>query len=140
MESGLKYPIFAPEIISANWPTKKIISAHNQELEKYPKSEAVKFKDGTLVKSDAGAIVYLIAGGKKLPISDEKAFLSRGYKWEKIIATSAKALEIHPTGQILEYLDTSLVQQKSQPAPIETITDETASLEQEQAATTTARY
>lgn len=138
VESGLKYPVLAKEIIIANWPGKKIISGHNQELEKYPKMEAIKFKDGTLVKADEGEVVYLIAGGKKLPIADERSFLSRGYKWEKVISTKATALEIHPTGQSLEYLDISLVKKKTPLAPLETLTEETPLLDHEAPATTTA--
>lgn len=111
--SGIKYPVFSPEIIKANWPGKKILSIRPGELAKYPKGEAVKFRDGTLIKTPESDIVYLISGGKKLPMTDEKAFLSRGYKWDKIFETSPAAVDLHPTGETLELLDTSIIK----PAP-----------------------
>lgn len=114
VESGIKYPILAKEIIKYNFLGKKIISINPLELEKYPKGEAVKFKDGALVKLHGDERVFVISGGKKLPIADEKAFISRGYDWNKIIETSETALEIHPTGGMLEYLDTSLLKKTTQ--------------------------
>jgi len=102
VENGIKYPILAKELIKTNYPGQKIISIHPKELEKYPKGDAIKFKDGSLIKAKDSSQVYFISDGKKLPIADEKAFLSRGYQWNKIIETNQITIDIHPTGQILE--------------------------------------
>jgi len=132
VQTGVKYPILAKEIITANYPGKKILSGHSQELDKYPKGEPIQFKDGSLIKSKDGQIVYLIAGGKKMPIEDEKAFISRGYKWNKIIETSQVAVDLHPTGETLGFLDTSVLK-KATPAPVPAITnDQTQNLETKQ--------
>ena len=105
VESGVKYPLYSKEMIKINYPDQTVISAHPEELEKYPKGEPVKFKDGSLIKSVDGDLVYFISEGKKLPIIDEEAFISRGYDWTKIIETNQKAVDLHPTGQGLEELD-----------------------------------
>lgn len=116
VRGGIKYPIFSKEILLVNYPNYAIDNRHPDELAKYPKGEAVKFKDGTLIKSKDGSKVYFIALGKKLPIADEQAFISRGYSWNKVIETSQAAVDIHPTGQILEAIDTSVFKSSSSPA------------------------
>jgi len=132
VQLGVKYPILAKELIKANYPGKKILSGHSEELEKYPKGEPIKFKDGTLIKSQDNDIVYLIAGNKKLPIEDDKSFESRGYKWNKIIETNQIAVNLHPTGGILGFLDTSFLK-KTTPEPLPTIiNDQTQNLESNQ--------
>lgn len=113
VESGIKYPIFSKEILKANYGSQKILSLHPGELEKYPKGDAIKFKDGNLIKSDASDKVYFISGGRKLPIASEAAFISRGYDWNKIIITSQSAVDIHPTGETLDVLDLSLIPKTS---------------------------
>ncbi|MCX6785602.1 MAG: hypothetical protein NTZ18_01980 [Candidatus Komeilibacteria bacterium] len=109
VQSGIKYPIFAKEIIKVNYPGRKIISVHPKELDKYPKGDAILFKDGTLVKAKDNPQVYVVAARKKLPIADEASFISRGYDWSKIVETSAAAVEILPTGETLQVLDLSLL-------------------------------
>lgn len=65
VEAGEKFPIMSPEILKVNYPGKKILSARAEELERYPKGDPVKFKEGTLVKSRDNAMVYFVSGGKK---------------------------------------------------------------------------
>lgn len=116
VQNGIKYPIFSKEILQVNYPSQKVLSGHPEELDKYPKGEAVKFKDGTLIKSDSSDVVYFISGGKKLPVASEKAFLSRNYSWVKIVVTAQAAVDIHPTGETLDILDVSLIPKAKTPA------------------------
>ena len=124
VQNGVKYPIFSKEILLMNYPSQKVLSGHPEELDKYPKGEAVKFKDGALIKSDSSDVVYFISGGKKLPILSEKAFLSRNYQWEKIVVTNQSAVDIHPTGETLDVLDVSLISKVKIPAKSATTTEE----------------
>lgn len=105
VQNGVKYPIFSPEILEVNYPNYLIVKGDTAELDKYPKAEAVKFKDGILIKSEDGDEVYIVSDGKKLPIADETAFTSRGYSWNKIVETTQSAVDIHPTGPILEAIE-----------------------------------
>jgi len=109
VQNGTKYPIFSPEIMMVNFPNQTVLKGHNQELEKYPKGEAIKFKDGTLIKSQESPLVYFIADGKKLPIASEQAFITRGYNWDKIVVTSQAAVDIHPTGPALDVIESYLL-------------------------------
>ena len=116
VQAGEKFPIMSPEILKVNFPGRKILSASQGELEKYPKGDSVKFKEGTLIKSRDGAMVYFVSGGKKLPISSEQAFFSRGYNWTDIVETSQPAVDVLPTGPILEPIDLSALK-KTEPLP-----------------------
>jgi len=115
VQNGLKYPIFAKEILTVNYTGLPVSQGHPEELAKYPKGEAIKFKDGTLIKSKDDNKVYFIAQGKKLPIADEQAFISRGYLWNKIVETNQAVIDIHPTGQILQAIDTSVFKKSASP-------------------------
>ncbi len=125
VENGLKYPIFSKEILKVNFPGQKIISAHEAELAKYPSAEPVKFKNGTLIKAKDNAVVYFVSGGKKLPVANEQAFLSRGYNWADIIETEPGAVAAHPLGETLEAIDLSLILKGgSNKAPLENLIDQ----------------
>jgi hypothetical protein len=113
VQNGIKYPILAKEMLLTNYPNYSILQGHSTELDKYPKGEAVKFKNNTLIKAKEDNKVYLVADGKKLPIVDEKAFVSRGYAWNKIIETNQAAIDIHPTGPALEAISSYLLPQEN---------------------------
>ncbi|MDP2586529.1 MAG: hypothetical protein Q8P32_02040 [Candidatus Komeilibacteria bacterium] len=117
VQAGEKFPIMAPEILRVNYPDRKILSARPEELEKYPKGEAIKFKEGTLIKSRDSEIVYFVSGGKKLPIASEQAFVSRGYSWSDVVETNQVAVEMLLTGPALEPIDLSGLKQTA-PAPV----------------------
>lgn len=118
VQNGIKYPIFSREIMSVNFPGQTPLKGRQDELDKYPKGEAIKFKDGTLVKSKDSDVVYVIAKGKKLTIASAEAFISRGYAWNKIVVTNQAAIDIHPTGETLEKIDFSRIPQTN----IQTVT------------------
>ncbi len=99
---GYKYPIIAKEIMQINFPKMKITPVSTLELDKFPRMDSVKIKDGTLVKSKENAAVYVIANGLKMPISSATVFEGLGYKWENIKEVPEKALSNIPQG---EYLD-----------------------------------
>ncbi|MBU1130747.1 hypothetical protein KJ840_01285 [Patescibacteria group bacterium] len=120
VQNGIKYPIFSPEILEINYPNYSIVTGHPEELAKYSKGEAVKFKDGTLIKAKDNPEVYFIADGRKLPIVDEQAFVSRGYRWDKIIETTQAAVDIHPTGPFLEAIENWQLPQLSSPTATST--------------------
>lgn len=113
VQAGEKFPIMSPEILKVNYPGKKILAARAEELEKYPKGEAVKFKEGTLIKARDNEVVYFVSGGKKLPIASEAAFISRGYNWSDIVETSVAAVEVLPSGPALEPIDLSALNKKA---------------------------
>jgi hypothetical protein len=101
VESSLKQPIIAKEIMTANFPNKKIIPVSPDELDRYLTGKPVKFQDGNLIKAQGNPAVYVISNGLRRPITSAKIFEEVGYKWDNIITTSQKVVELHPLGDAL---------------------------------------
>ncbi len=108
--NGNKFPIWSKKIMKTNFANKKIIPVSEDKLKKYPTGSPVKFRDGELIKSSVTPVVYVISNGYKRPIASEETFLALGYKWEDIIETNNKILEIHPTGNIIDLSKNDLVE------------------------------
>lgn len=100
--AGLKYPLWGKELLSINFPKKKVIPTKSQELDGWPTGEPIKIKDGELVKATGDPAVYVISNGQRLPIASGEAFVGLGYKWEQIKIVSEKVLSLHPKGDILD--------------------------------------
>lgn len=101
VENGTKYPLWSKDIISVNFPKRKIYPASPTQLAKYLDGNPVGFKDGTLVKTASAPDVYVISKGAKLKIADENTFNFYGYKWKNIITTTDKVLVLHTDGPAL---------------------------------------
>ncbi|KKR07591.1 MAG: Hemagglutinin-related protein [Parcubacteria group bacterium GW2011_GWC2_39_14] len=99
---GYKYPIIAREIMQINFPKMKITAISTEELDKFPRMDSVKIKDGTLVKSKEYSSVYVIANGQKMPISAGTVFEGLGYKWANIKVVPEVALSNLPQGNYLD--------------------------------------
>lgn len=98
VENGIKYPIYSKEIMKTNYSNRVLTQVNPNILDQYLDGEPVKFNDGELVKAQGDSKVYVISSGKRRWISTEEAFAKFGYKWDNIIVTSSKAVEIHPLG------------------------------------------
>ena len=99
VEDGVKHPIWSKQLLEVNFKNKKITAILPTDLDKFNNGTPVLFKDGELVTSPATKTVYVISGGKKLPISSADVFNSLGYSWDNIIMTSDKVLSLHETGE-----------------------------------------
>ena len=102
VQDGKKYPITAKEVMLINFPHLKITPVSSDVLDKYPRYEAVKLKDGTLVKSKEKSSVYVISNGKKLPIISGEVFEAIGYNWENIQEVSEAGLMMIPLGNYMD--------------------------------------
>ncbi len=112
VKDAIKNPIWSKELMQKNYPSRKLTPVSPEELEKYPTGEPVKFKDGELVMSDSSPAVYVISNGEKRAIASGEVFESLGYKWDNIIRTNNKVLEIHSTGEMI--VDTSLAEEEEE--------------------------
>ncbi len=97
-----KHPIIAPEILKANFGKKTIIASSKDTLETYEDADPIRFRDGELIKARNNPTVYVISEGFRRPIANEDAFNALGYRWEHIIETSRRAVQLHELGDILE--------------------------------------
>ena len=105
VENGIKHSIFSKEILNSRFRRRKWTVAAQSEIDKYPSGEPVKFMDGELVTSPNSNGVYLISDGNRLPIPSKEIFDQMGFKWSNIIKTTDRALEIHPLGQRIDYIE-----------------------------------
>lgn len=101
VDNSVKHPIWGPELMKANFPNKKIIQVGQDRLDQLTDGDPVKFREGDLVKSAVSGTVYVISQGKKWPIASGDVFEKLGYKWENVITTSQKVLDLHPDGNTI---------------------------------------
>ncbi|NQU83273.1 MAG: hypothetical protein HQ536_01030 [Parcubacteria group bacterium] len=105
VEDGVKHPIWSREVLDRNYSDYKMHSVSPAELDKIETGSPVKFKDGELVKSFDDSKVYVISDGMRRPIASEKAFLEMGWKWENIVSTNKKTIELHQLGNTIEAVE-----------------------------------
>jgi hypothetical protein len=101
VQNGIKYPIWAKQLLTLYYKTKKIVKVTAEELKQYPTGDPVKFKDGELLKSDKESTIYFISNGIRRPFVSESAFKELGYKTANIIVTTDKLLSLHPLGEVI---------------------------------------
>lgn len=102
VKENTKYPIVDVEILNNNFPYNSIIKVNPEELKQFKSGSAIKFRDGTLIKTDDNPTVYVISEKERLPIFSEEIFEILGYRWGDIITTSESILNMHPLGQVLK--------------------------------------
>jgi hypothetical protein len=79
--------------------------------------------DGTVIKSNSSAAVYLLEGGKKRVIPSVQVFDSR-FKWQDLIVTNDQEMNLYAEGARLGFRPGSLVKSSVSPA-VWVITDST---------------
>ncbi len=99
VNEGTKAPIWDAIFLKTKFKNKKIIPVASSELANYPAISPVMFEDGELLQSTFYPAVYIIADGKRRPISSAKVFEGLGYKWENIIKVSPKVLNLYEQGE-----------------------------------------
>ena len=62
------------------------------------------FPDGTLIKAMGLNPTYVIQNGKKCLIPDRETFLTKGYKWNRVVEVDASVLNALPSGPPLPSL------------------------------------
>jgi hypothetical protein len=104
VESGIKYPLIAKEIMQINYKNYAIIAVSPEELDKYDTGVTIKFNDGILLKAENDPRVYVVSKGQKRAIKDEKVFLTLGYNWTDIYIVSEKSLSNLPEGEMVDLI------------------------------------
>ncbi|MEK7122991.1 MAG: hypothetical protein AAB855_04000 [Patescibacteria group bacterium] len=99
LTAGAKHPLFERALLETNFSRTPIRRAVGEELAKAPLREPVLFRDGSLIKGEGDPTVYIISHGMKRPFTSEEAFLSLGFSWDQIVATSGHVLALHQTGE-----------------------------------------
>lgn len=100
--NSYKHPILERAVLEANFPIRRIKPLSPVALEKYQNSDPIRFEDGTLVTEPSSTAVFVISNGLKRPIAGTDTFATLGYRWENIIRSNGKTLELHQTGPIID--------------------------------------
>ncbi|MDO8592791.1 MAG: hypothetical protein Q7R92_03415 [bacterium] len=95
---GAKAPLTDKIFLTAKFKNKKIIKVKTAELEQYQTVKPYLFGDGELLKTKDSPYTYVISGGRKLLIADDKVFKNLGYKTENIIIVPPQVLYLYDAG------------------------------------------
>jgi hypothetical protein len=101
VQDGVKHPIWSREILKTNFGKRRLTKVTTKQLEQYPVSSPVLFKEGELVKSSTTTIIYLISNKQRRPFVSEQALTELGYDLKNVIATTDDALGIHELGEAI---------------------------------------
>ena len=108
VENGIKYPLWAKEILQSRFSGRPIAQSTTEELSLYEKGEPIKFRDGEIIATkDPNSInksVYVVSNGQKRPIASKDAFDGLGYKWKNIIWTTDRILNMHGDGEMIDII------------------------------------
>lgn len=106
VENGVRHALYSAEIFKARFKGRPLITVAQNELEQYPAGDPVLFPEGELVTGPGDRSIYFISDGHRRPIASRDAFDRLGFSWRNIITTNTRALEIHPIGDPLDFVET----------------------------------
>ena len=117
IENGEKKHIESPkafEELGYKW--KNIVRVRRGILSLYGNGNPMKAKsihpEGALVRVAGTPTVYVIKGGKRVPISSIQLFNAYRFDWNKVLVINKGQLNKFKKGNILEYPDGSLLRDK----------------------------
>lgn len=101
IKDGLKHQIIDQFIVDNNFPELKVKEVTTKTLDDIKSGNPIKLVDGTLIKKDLDARVYVISNGERRLIPDGVTFEKLGYNWTQIYTVSNKILNFHKLGEDL---------------------------------------
>ncbi len=102
VENGTKAPLLDRVLLQTMYKGKDIVRVSAEILNKYLKTDPVLLPDGSLLKSNASAAVYLISDGVKRAFASGEIFSSLGYKFDNVITVSPQLLYQYPQGELIQ--------------------------------------
>ncbi|MBU0598322.1 hypothetical protein KKF61_05030 [Patescibacteria group bacterium] len=102
VENGIRQSIWSKEILQSRFPDKTPVIVEQATIDQYTKGDPVKFKDGELITSPGMRGVYFISNGQRRGIASKETFEALGLKWENLIWTTDRAVEIHIEGEPID--------------------------------------
>lgn len=92
-----------------------VISINGDEFDHFPKSKAMKYPEGSLVRSIDIPSIYLIKDGKKKEFTSAVLFETAGYKWNDVIEIDTSEMDQYPSDGRVLYPDGFLIRSKDAP-------------------------
>ena len=109
LKNGTLYPLLDEAVWLKNFNGALPTPLSEAELAQYAKGDPIKLKDGSIVKNSSGAY-FVIAGGQKHPIASGE-IVNRIYG-APVSANAPTAsialLELHPTADAIDYIDSTI--------------------------------
>jgi len=99
VKDGQKHRIIDQFILDNNFSDMKLREVTAKTIADLSDSTPVKLIDGTLIKKDLDARVYVISNGYRRLIPDGTTFTKLGYRWEDIHTVSSKVMNFHALGE-----------------------------------------
>ncbi|OGY94643.1 MAG: hypothetical protein A2406_02340 [Candidatus Komeilibacteria bacterium RIFOXYC1_FULL_37_11] len=99
VKDGQKHRIVDQFIVDVNFPAMKIKDVTTKTLDDLKTSTPIKLVDGTLIKVETDARVYVISNGQRRLIPDGNTFGKLGYSWAGIYAVPSKIMNLHQLGE-----------------------------------------
>jgi len=101
VENGVRHSIYSPQILNSQFSNRVPVVVEQSTIDKYPRGADIKFKDGELITSPGYRSVFVISNGYRRPIDSADTFNTLGYKWNQIIHTTDKSVQLHPLGDFV---------------------------------------
>ncbi len=105
VKDGVRHPIKFKELLTLNYPKKKIIKVSSVELASYQEGDPVKLKNGLVVKSKDLDSIYFISNGVLRPFASEKAFLDLGHDFSTVLTVPQAILDLHTLGETIQEME-----------------------------------
>jgi hypothetical protein len=102
VKNGVKSLISNQKILEVNYPNQYLVKVSSEELDNLEDSDLVKFKDGTLIKSQDSPAVYIVSDGERRAIVSGQVFEDLEYSWSDIIEVDESIVNIHKLGNLLD--------------------------------------
>ncbi len=102
VENGTKAPLLDKVLLQTKYKGKDIMRVSAEILNKYLKIDPILLPDGSLLKSNASAAVYLVSDGVKRAFASGEIFSNLGYRFDNVITVSPQLLYQYPQGELIQ--------------------------------------
>ncbi|MBU1102691.1 N-acetylmuramoyl-L-alanine amidase [Patescibacteria group bacterium] len=117
IEKGAVRLFISAEIfLNLKYKWSQVLAISAQELARYQQGEPVKYSEGTLLRPNDRNDVYLISGGKPVPV-DSATFKKKKYKWVNVSVVSAQDFGILYEGKSIVSVSPAIPQSSPTPRP-----------------------
>ncbi|NQU99678.1 MAG: hypothetical protein HQ538_02980 [Parcubacteria group bacterium] len=101
LEGNHRRPVQDRQIFENRFKWERIVSISNTRFNQYSEGSPVLFKDGTLVRDEAGSI-FVIENGLRRHVARPSVFTGLGYNIENVINVPDWIILMHPGGEAIE--------------------------------------
>jgi len=101
VKDAKKHRVIDQFIIDVNFADMELREVTSKTLIDLTSDSPIKLVDGTLIKKDLDARVYVISNGERRLIPDGATFNKLGYAWTQIYTVSNKILNFHKLGTVI---------------------------------------